>query len=94
MLCCAKIQNDWSDYFVTRQGLRQVDVLSTLLFNVVRRAKIQTSGTIFNKQTQLLAYADDIDIIGRSQAAVQEAFLALEREVNKVGLKITESKTK
>jgi hypothetical protein len=29
--------------------------------------------------------ADDIDIIGRSQTAVPEAFLALEREANKVG---------
>jgi hypothetical protein len=49
------------------------------------------SSTIFNKQTQILGYADDIDIIGRSQAAVREAFLTLEREANKVGLKINES---
>jgi DNA gyrase/topoisomerase IV subunit A len=27
-------------------------------------------GTIHNKETQLLAYADDIDIVGRSQSAV------------------------
>jgi hypothetical protein len=33
--CCVKIQNDCSDPFETRQGLRQGDVLSTLLFNVV-----------------------------------------------------------
>jgi hypothetical protein len=55
---------------------------------------LQTNGTIFNRQTQILAYADDIDIIGRSQAAVREAYLALEREANKVGLKINESTTK
>jgi hypothetical protein len=54
----------------------------------------QSSGTIFNKQTQILGYADDIDIIGRSQAAVREAFLAPEREANKIGSKIKESKTK
>jgi Reverse transcriptase (RNA-dependent DNA polymerase) len=81
------------------QGLRQGDVLSTLLFNVVleiieRRTKLQTNGTIFYRQTQILAYADDIDIIGRSQAAVRDAYLALEREANKVELKINESKTK
>jgi hypothetical protein len=35
-----------------------------------------------------------IDIIGRSQAAVRDAYLALEKEANKVGLKINESKTK
>ena len=49
------------------------------------------NGTIFNKLTQILAYADDIDIIGRSQAAVRDA---LQREANKVGLKINENKTK
>jgi hypothetical protein len=41
-----------------------------------------------------VGYGDDIDIIGRSQAAVQEAFLALEREVNKVEKEINESKRK
>jgi hypothetical protein len=69
--CCVKIQNDFSESFETRQGLRQEDVLLTLLFNVVlevivRRANLQTTGTIYNKETQLLAYADYIDIIGRS----------------------------
>jgi hypothetical protein len=45
--CCVKIQNDCSESFETRQGLRQGDVLSTLLFNVVlevivRQANLQT----------------------------------------------------
>jgi hypothetical protein len=31
---CVKIQNECSESFETRQGLRQGDVLSTLLFNV------------------------------------------------------------
>jgi hypothetical protein len=38
-------------------------------------------GTIFNKQTQLLAYADDIDIVGRTLEAVRDAYLALETGV-------------
>jgi hypothetical protein len=96
VMCCVKIQNDCSESFETRQELRQGDVLSTLLFNVVlevtvRRANLQTTGTIYNKKTQLLAYADDIDIVGRNQAAVRDAYLALEREV---GLKINEQTTK
>jgi hypothetical protein len=69
--CCVKIQNNCSESFETRQELRQGDVLSTLLLNVVlevivRQAILQTSGTICNKETQQLAYADDIDIVGRS----------------------------
>jgi hypothetical protein len=97
--CCVKIQNDCSESFETQQGLRQGDVLSTLLFNVVlevivRRANLQTTGTIYNKETQLLAYADDIDIVGRSKSVVRNAYFALEGEAAKVGLKINEQKTK
>jgi hypothetical protein len=93
--CCVKIQNDCSEYFETQQGLRQGDVLSTLFFNVlleviVGRANLQTIGTIYNKEIQLLAYADDIDIVGTSQSAVRDAYLALKKEVAKVGLKINE----
>jgi hypothetical protein len=58
--CCVKIQNDCSVSFETRLGLRQGDVLSTLnvvLEVIVRRANLQTTGTIYNKETQLLAYA-------------------------------------
>jgi hypothetical protein len=95
--CCVKIQNDCSKSFETRQGLRQGDVLSTLLFNVVlevivRRANLQTTGTIFNKETQLLAYTDDIDIVGRSQSAVLDVYFALEGEAAKVGLKLNKQR--
>jgi hypothetical protein len=51
---------------------------------IVRRAKLQRTGRIFNKQTQLLAYADDTDIVGRSLEAVRDAYLALEAEAAKV----------
>jgi hypothetical protein len=87
--CCVKIQNDFSESFETRQELRQGDVLFTLLFNVVlevieRRTNLQTTGTIYNKETHILAYADDIDIVGKSQPKKIEAA--------KVGLKINEQK--
>jgi hypothetical protein len=80
-------------------GLRQRGVLSTLLFNgvleaIVRRTKLQTTGTIFNKQTQLLAYADDSDIVSRSLEAVRGAYLALEAEAAITGMKFTEQKPK
>jgi sorting nexin-29 len=54
---------------------------------------MQTSGTIFCKSVQLLAYADDVDIIVRSWVALKEAFLSLEREAGEMGLKINEKKT-
>jgi hypothetical protein len=83
--CFVKIQNDCFGPFETRQRLRKGDVLSSLLFNVVlevivRRANLQTTGTLYNKETQLFAYADDIDIVGRSQSAARDAYLAFEKE--------------
>jgi hypothetical protein len=90
-----KIQNDCSEYFGTRQG--QGNVLPYLQCRI--RINHVTSKTrndrhLIKKQTQMLGYLDDIDIIGRSQAAVREPFLALAKDANKVGLKINESKTK
>jgi hypothetical protein len=63
---------------------------------IVRQANVQTTGTIYYKETQLLAYADDIDrdIVGMSQAAIWDAYLTLERKATKIGLKIYEQKTK
>jgi hypothetical protein len=95
--CCVKIQNDRSDPFETRQGLRQGDVriINVVLEAKVLRAKLQTTGTTFNKPpTQVLAYADDIDIVSRSLKAVHDAYLALEAKAAKVGLKINKQKTK
>jgi hypothetical protein len=67
-----KLQNDLSQPFHTYEGLKQGDALSTLLLNVamegiLRRAIIQTSKTLGTSSVQLLAYADDIDIVARSE---------------------------
>jgi len=64
------------------------------LEKVVRKAGIQTSGTIFYKSVQPLAYADDIDIIARSRTVLKEAFLSLERAAGEMGLRINEKKPK
>jgi hypothetical protein len=77
---------------VLRQNTKRL--FNVVLEVIVRRANLQTTGTIYNKETQLLAYADDIYIVGRSQSAVQKAYLASEIEAAKVELKINEQKTK
>jgi hypothetical protein len=51
---------------------------------------LQTTRKIYNKETKLLAYVDDIDIVERSQSVVQNAYLALERKAAKAGLKLNE----
>ncbi|XP_066908688.1 uncharacterized protein [Halyomorpha halys] len=61
------------------------------LETVIRESKVQTSGTIFNHMVQILGYADDIDIIGRSKAGVEEA---LDDATRKLGLVVNTNKTK
>jgi hypothetical protein len=92
------IQSHLSDPIPTKKGLRQGDSLACLLFNLalktaVRKAGIQTNGTIFYTSVQFLAYADDTDIVERSSTAVKEAFLSLERAAREMGLRIYEGKT-
>jgi hypothetical protein len=41
-----------------------------------------------------LAYADDVDIIGRTERAVSEAFIKLEEAAKRKGLIINQDKTK
>lgn len=94
-----KIQNHFSEPFTTERGLRQGDSLACLLFNLalekcIRDSGLARRGTLWNRSLQLLAYADDIDIIGRSERAVKEAFQALEISARDMGLTINEDKTK
>ncbi|GFU65710.1 putative endonuclease-reverse transcriptase [Trichonephila clavipes] len=89
-----KVQNDLSSPL--KNIVQQGDTLVCLLFNlalekVVRNLNINTRGNIFNK---LLTFADDIDIITRTSSALRLAFLSLEKEALRMGLKINETKTK
>ena len=62
--------------------------------SVLRKAGVHCYGTIFQQSVQLLAYADDIDIIGRPKRNVTAAFSAIERKSIKMGLTVNEGKTK
>ena len=58
-----------SSEFKVNKVLRQRDAIAPLLFNIVleiaiRRSNVETWGTIFDKCSQIMAYAADV-IMGR-----------------------------
>jgi sorting nexin-29 len=80
-------------------GLRQGDALACLLFNIVlqkatKDSYIQTSGHIFVKSLQIIAYVDDVVLIARTRRDLVEGFRSLESEAMRIGLRINCNKTK
>jgi hypothetical protein len=86
-----------TEVFNINTGLRQGDALSTILFNLVLEAalsKLDLRGTISTRTKQLCAYADDVVIIARTQQALKETFIILQKEAEKLGLIINTKKMK
>ena len=62
-----RVGKNVSDKFPTRNGLKQGDALSAMLFNValeyaIRRVQVIQDGLKLNGTHQLLAYADDVNL--------------------------------
>jgi len=86
-----------TDVYNINNGLRQGDALSTILFNFVLEAallKIDLKGNISTRTKQMCASADDVVIIARTQKALKETFITLQKEAEKLGLIINTNKTK
>jgi len=57
----------------------------------IRRSEVETQGSIFEKCSQIMAYADDMVIMWRLQDA-EEVFTSLVEQINKTGLEIKKDK--
>jgi len=82
-----------SDIFPIRNGLKQGDALSPLLFNfaldyAIRRVMVNQDGLKLNGKHQLLVYADDVDILGESVHTIQENVESLVVASKETGLKV------
>ena len=64
-----------------------------MIERAIHDSRVETTGTIFYKSTQILAYADDIDIIGLRLSYVAEAYQGIEQPAENLGLQINEAKT-
>ncbi|XP_072398387.1 uncharacterized protein [Diabrotica undecimpunctata] len=99
LIAIIKIQAETSRTFEIKDGLGQFDALACLLFNIAlvnafRDRRIRWGGTIYIRSIQILAYADDIDIIGHNKRDIEQYLVALQTAAKQVDLVLNEDKTK
>jgi hypothetical protein len=80
-----KIGKHLSSEFKVNKGLRHVDAIV--------RYKVETWRTMFDKYSQIMAFADVV-ILERRLKDVEEVFTSLVEQTNKIVLEIQEKKTR
>ena len=94
-----RVGKNMFDRFPIRNGLKQEDALTPMLFNfdleyATRRVQANRDGLKLNGTHEFLAYADDVNILGGSIHTLKknaEASVAATREI---GLEVRADKTK
>jgi len=93
-----RVGKNVSDRFPIRNGLKQGDALSPLLFNfaleyAIRRDQVNQDGLKLNGTHQLLAYADDVNILGGNIHVLKQNAVALVAATREIGLEVSADKT-
>ena len=87
------------DKFPIRNDLKKGDALSPMLFNfcleyAIRRVQVNQDGLKLNGTHQVLAYADDVNILGGSIQTLKENTEDLVAATREIGLEVSADKTK
>jgi len=94
-----RIGKNVSDRFTIKNGLKQGDALTPILFNfaleyAIRRVQVNQDGLKLIGTHQLLAYADDVSKLGGSIHTLKENAEALIAATRENGLEVSADKTK
>jgi len=94
-----RVGKNVSDRFPIKNGLKQRDAVSPLIFNfaleyAIRRVQVSQGGLKLNGTHQLLTYADDVNILGGSIHTLKENAEALVAATRETGLEVNADKTK
>ena len=94
-----RVGKNVSDRFPIRNGLKQGDAVSPVLFNfaleyAITRVQVNQDGLKLNGTHQLLAYADDVDILGGSIHTLKKNVEALVAAAREIELEVNADKTK
>jgi sorting nexin-29 len=92
-----KVGNNLSTEVEFNKEVKQEDALSTTLFILALHKaamKNDQQGTIYNKSSQICAYADNIAIIARTKMKLTKYTKELEQEAEQMGLIVNCKKKK
>ena len=93
-----KVNNEISSSFIINSGLKQGDAMSPVIFNMALESVIRkiprTEALNLDEGNVLLAYADDIVVIGNSREGIQSTVEELIKIGKDIGLTINSGKTK